>query len=306
MLIDKPPIVGGREPSSQPPEHAATISAVDTSNTPAPARRRAAAHPAPICATASGTGCPAGTSRSMPVPQLALARRSSHANPTRIGSACAANRTSQPRTVEAGRPAAAQIRRHPQPLAQASNADQITDTASTRRPRQNRGSSTCERPHPPAREQIPRRGRIRRTDSAASRTNRGAACPHGANPTPHCGHASSPERNWLSTREGSGPTMTNGPPPGAFERPFPTACQRIREGPLAFKIRPSLTSRPHHDATIPGQTRPASRPHHQRPKAPRNSSLRETLNNWKKSGAPVLGSRLIRIPPAVAGTGVAG
>ena len=47
--------------------------------------------------------------------------------------------------------------------------------------------------------------------------------------------------------------MTNGPPPGAFERPFPTACQRIREGPLAFKIRPSLASRPHRDATIPAK-----------------------------------------------------
>ena len=211
------------------------------------------------------------------------ASRSSRANPTRIGSACAENRASHPRTVEAGRPAAAQIRRHPQPVAQANNADQITDTASTRRPRQNRGNSTCERPHPPAREQIPRRGRIRRTDPAPSRTNRGAACPHGANATPHRGHASSPERNWLSTQEGSGPTMTNGPPPGAFERPFPTACQRIREGPLAFKIRPSLTSRPHRDATIPDQARPASHPHRQRLKALPNSSLRETLNRWWKS-----------------------
>ena len=211
------------------------------------------------------------------------ASRSSRANPTRIGSACAENRASHPRTVEAGRPAAAQIRRHPQPVAQANNADQITDTASTRRPRQNRGNSTCERPHPPAREQIPRRGRIRRTDPAPSRTNRGPACPHGANATPHCGHASSPERNWLSTQQGSGPTMTNGPPPGAFERPFPTACQRIREGPLAFKIRPSLTSRPHRDATIPDQARPASHPHRQRLKALPNSSLRETLNRWWKS-----------------------
>jgi hypothetical protein len=235
-------MVGGRDPSSQPPEHAATICAVDTSNTPAPATRCTAAHPAPICATASATGCPAGTSRSMSVPQLALACRSNRANPTRIGSACAANRDNQPRTVEAGRPAAAQIRRHPQPVAQPSSADQITDTGSTRRPRQNRGNSTCERPHPPAPEQIPRRGRIRRTDSAPSRTNRGAVCPHGANRPPQAGQVSSPRTSCVSTRTGSGPTLTNGPPPGAFARPFPTACQRMREGPLAFKIMPSLAS----------------------------------------------------------------
>jgi hypothetical protein len=215
----------------------------------------------------------------MSVPELALACRSSHANPTRIGSACAANRDSQPRTVEAGRPAAAQIRRHPQPVAQASSAGQITDTGSTRRPRQNRGSSTCERPQPPAPEQIARRGRIRRTDSAASRTNRGAACPHGASRPPQYGHASSPDTNCISTRAGSGPTLSNGPPPGAFARPFPAACQRMREGPLAFKITPSLASRPHRDATIPTKPRPATRPHHQRPKVLPHSSLRETLNN---------------------------
>jgi hypothetical protein len=38
------------------------------------------------------------------------------------------------RTVEAGRPAAAQIRRHPQLVAQPSSADQIADTGSARRP----------------------------------------------------------------------------------------------------------------------------------------------------------------------------
>jgi hypothetical protein len=98
------------------------------------------------------------------------------------------------------------------------------------------------RPHPPAREQIARRGRIRRTTSPAARTNRPAACPHGANRPPQSGHASAPELSCCSTPAGSTPTLTNGPPPGAFERPFPTACQRIREGPLAFKITPSLAS----------------------------------------------------------------
>ena len=124
-----------------------------------------------------------------------VASRSNRANPARIGSACAANRDSQPRTVEAGRPAAAQIRRHPQPAARASSVAQITATASTRRPRQNRGSSRCEWPQPAGLEQIARRGRIRSTVAAAWRTNRGAACPHRASRCPHCGHLSPPERN---------------------------------------------------------------------------------------------------------------
>jgi hypothetical protein len=214
----------------------------------------------------------------MSIPQLALACRSNRANPTRIGSACAANRANHPRTVEAGRPAAAAIRRQPQPAARATSAAQITETTSTRRPRHNRGSSTCERPHPPAREQIARRGRIRRTDLPLSRTNRGAACPHGANRPPQAGHASSPDTNSISTRAGSGPTLTNGPPPGAFARPFPADSQRMREGPLAIKITPSLASRPHRDGTIPAKPRPAPRPHRQRPKTPPYSSPRETLN----------------------------
>ena len=192
MLIDNTATAGGRTPSSQPPEHAAASSAADTSNTARPAARRTAAHAAPICATASQTGLAAGTSRSMSAP--AFTWRSNHANPTRIGSACAANRDSQPRTVEAGRRAAAQIRRHPQPAARANSAAQITATASTRRPRQNRGNSTCERPQPASLEQIARRGRIRSTTAAAGRTNRGAAYPHGANRCPHCGHLSPPER----------------------------------------------------------------------------------------------------------------
>ena len=72
------------------------------------------------------------------------------------GSARRARRTAtaSPRTVEAGHPAAAVILRQPCPAAR-SSAAQITATTSTRRPRQNRGNSTCVRPHPPAREQIP-------------------------------------------------------------------------------------------------------------------------------------------------------
>lgn len=227
-------------PKAQPPEHAATTSAADTSTTAEPAARRTAAHPAPIWATASATGEPAGANRSMSAPTPAS--RSNRANPTRISSACALNRASQPRTVEAGRPAAAQIRRQPQPAARASSAAQITATGSTRRASQNRGNNTWVRPQPPAREQIARRGRIRRTDSADWRTNRSAACPHGASREPQSGHTSPPEINRCSTPAGSTPTLSNGPPPGAFERPFPTASQSEREGPLTFKITPSLNS----------------------------------------------------------------
>jgi hypothetical protein len=126
--------------SSQPPEQAATISAADTVNTSAPRARRTAAHAAPTCPTASATASPAGARRSMSAPVLAW--RSSRANAARIGSACAANRDSQPRTVDTGRPAAVQIARHPRPAARASSAAQITATTSTRRPRQNRGNST--------------------------------------------------------------------------------------------------------------------------------------------------------------------
>lgn len=64
--------------------------------------------------------------------------------------------------------------------------------------------------------------------------------------------------------------------PGAFERPFPTACQRIREGPLAFKITPSLASRPHHDATNPAKPGPQPVVTVKDSKPP-DSSTRETL-----------------------------
>jgi hypothetical protein len=129
---------------------------------------------------------------------------------------------------------------HIDPPAQAEPGQQHVRAATPTRPR----TDPPPRPDPPHRR-------------AGLSTNRGAACPHGANRPPQAGHASSPQTSCVSTRTGSGPTLTNGPPPGAFERPFPTARQRIREGPLTIKITPSLSSRPHHDATI----RPSQLPH---------------------------------------------
>ena len=175
--VDRPRTDRRRPQPQQPPArtHHHHLRRRHRHDTDAPAARRIAAHAAPICATASAVGLPAGTRRSRSAPPPT--RRSTRANPTRIGSACAAKRASQPRTVEAGRPASAVIRRHPHPIARASSADQITVTASTRLARQNRGNNTCVRPQPPAREQTARRGRIRRTRSTASRTNRGARIP---------------------------------------------------------------------------------------------------------------------------------
>lgn len=120
----------------------------DTARAAPPHRRRTAATAAPICATASPTTEPVGVNRSRSPPPAA--RRSTQAKVTRIDSACAAYRSSQPRTVEAGRPAALVIVRHPCPAERASDAAEITPTTSTRRPRQNRGNSTCERPQPGA------------------------------------------------------------------------------------------------------------------------------------------------------------
>ena len=179
-----------------------------------------------------------------------LAWRSSRANAARIGSACAANRDSQPRTVDAGRPAAAR------------------SPATPARPRGPAAPPRSPPPHPPAgpgRTGVTARGsgrsrrRSNRSPAAAgsaepaprlTRTNRGAACPHGASRCPHAGHVNAPDNRRRSTTTGSGPTLSNRPPPGAFERPFPAAGQREREGPLAFKITRNLSGLgPHPDAT---------------------------------------------------------
>ena len=261
-------------PSSQPPEHTATISAADTVN----GHTGCAAHRRARGANLRDRVCSRTARRDQPVQIHAGARepfQPREPHPDRLGMR-GENRDSQPRTVEAGRPAAALTRRQPCPAARASAA-QITATASTRRPSTNRGNSTCERPRPPAPEQIARRGRIRRSEPAASRTNRAAACPHGASRSPHPGQASSPEINCCSTWTQSVPTLSNGPPPGAFERPFPVGRTTEREGPLAIKITPE-PAHPHPDAPNRPRSRRQPRPHRQRPKTPRWSSSTATLN----------------------------
>jgi hypothetical protein len=49
VLINNAATAGGAVASSQPPEHAATISATGTLDTAPTAARRTAAHAAPIC-----------------------------------------------------------------------------------------------------------------------------------------------------------------------------------------------------------------------------------------------------------------
>ncbi|HUO39722.1 MAG TPA: hypothetical protein VMU34_18615, partial [Mycobacterium sp.] len=58
MLINNGTTAAARGPSSQPPEHAATISATGTPNTGPAAARRTASHAAPIWATASAPARP--------------------------------------------------------------------------------------------------------------------------------------------------------------------------------------------------------------------------------------------------------
>ena len=228
-----------------------------------PRARRTAAHAAPICATASAHAPPAGTSRSRSPP--AATPRSSRANPTRICSACAANRPSQPRTVEAGRRTNSVILRQPDPAASARSAVQITDTASTRRPSNDRGNSTCERPHPAAPEQIPRRGRIRPTGptgSAATRTNRGAACPHGASRCPQPGQDTSPETSLRSTTTGSGPTLSNDGLRARWNGPSRQPVKASGKGRWHFRTPGPYSGRPHRDATSHPSRREPTTPEH--------------------------------------------
>ena len=117
--------------------------------------------------------------------------------------------------------------------------------------------------------------------------------PHGASCRPHSGHVNAPDNSRRSTTTGSGPTLSNRPPPGAFERPFPAAGQREREGPLAFKIARNLSGcGPHPDAT-----------HQPDRRAPKTSSPPKTRRTLSPSAGATLNTRPVRRPsPIVAMT----
>ena len=178
-------------------------------------------------------------------------------NTARTVSALPANARSQPRTVDAGRPTCAAIRRCPAPVALARSAAPITSTPSARRSRHDTASSTCVTRHVLHRA---RRGRRPPTP----RTARRRACPHGARPPPH-GQNNSPARRRRSTSTTSLPTMTTGA--SKHQAPALPSGQRKGKGRCASQnvIRlsshtnkglPAGSPRDHHR----GQRRPTTAP----------------------------------------------
>jgi hypothetical protein len=120
-----------------------------TTPRPLPHRPRAEAqHPRPDrhrdCSSASANPPPAGSTG----PSSGASTNAHRAKCTRIASAPAANRRSQPRTVSFGTPSRAAIRRCPTPVAFASTAAPITDTSSRRRDNATSRRSTCVPAHP--------------------------------------------------------------------------------------------------------------------------------------------------------------
>ena len=153
--------------SRHPPEtahapcHGATVPRTNraaTAVTAAVIAAMASAHADP--AGPGGTGS-AGTATAQPV------------NTARTASQRSAKRRSHPRTVSAGRPSDAAIRRNPAPPALASTAVPITTTTSARRKSTVTGNNTCVTPHEVHRV---RRG-VNRSTPCSARTDRGRARP---------------------------------------------------------------------------------------------------------------------------------
>jgi hypothetical protein len=183
-----------------------------------PNRRTAAAAAAPIAPTASANAEPAGATG----PSIGSNATAQRVKCSRIRSAIAPNRRSQPRTVAAGTPRRAAIGRCPDPAAFATNASPMSATASRRRARPSSGSSTCVDPQP---VQRPRRGRNRRVP-ARLRSSRSRAQPHRRRLVAHTGHTRRPATKSASTTTGSTPTMSTATPPGT-----------VRKSPLATRSR---------------------------------------------------------------------
>lgn len=196
MLIHFPGQPGA---NNRPPEIADTHSHGGTPSTPN--RPTAAATAAPTAANASAHTPPAGPG----ITGSGATARSNTVNSRRTASTRPPNRRNQPRTVSAGRPNPAAIRRYPTPLALADSAAPITTTASARRNSSPAGSSTCVTPQPLHRA---RRGRVGSTPSSP-RTRRTRACPHPANTPEQPGQTSRPATNRRSTAAASPPTVTN-------------------------------------------------------------------------------------------------
>ena len=172
-----------------------------------------------------------------------------------------------------GGAAAALTRRQPCPAARASSAAQITATASTRRPSTDRGNSTRERPQPPAPEQIARRGRIppHRTRSLSHEPSR--RMPRRRQPLTTPRTRQLPRDQLLFDTDDK---------TYAEQR---TASRRVRTAlpgrqdnqagrAVGYQDRPAKEpAHPHPDAPNRPRSRRQPRPHRQRPKTPRWSSL---------------------------------
>ena len=202
VLITPTPVPGA---SSRPPVTAAASSHGDSASAPRPQRRTTAAAAATIAATASPAGEPPGAGSS----GSGSSAHSTPVNADRRASARDANRRSQPRTVEAGRPACSATRRCPSPAAAPASAAPITAAVSARRASTLTGSNTCVHPHP---AHLARRGRSQHRPAPASRTSRRRACPHPRSRPPHPGHPSRPDDSNSSTPAASLPTVSTAPP----------------------------------------------------------------------------------------------
>ena len=214
-------------------------------NTAGPAARRTAAHAAPICATASATALPAGTirSRSPPGPR-AFQPRERH--PDRLG---VRGEPRQPAPHRRGRASRRRDDRAPPPA---------------RRAGQQRRPDHRDRVHPPAQAE-PGQQHVRAAATHGTRTDPsprpdpphqlrghphepGRRVPPRRQPLPALRAAERARHELAFDEDSIRAYAEQRPPPGAFERPFPAAGQREREGPSAFKITRSLFSRPHPDA----------------------------------------------------------
>lgn len=186
-------------------------------------KRRAATMPStPTASIASKMSDPPGDLESW-VGSSAVAHRMKC---SRSGTAIVANRRSQPRTVETGRPRANAIFRWPDPLAAEVNAIPITAAASRRRTNVSSGIRTWVTPHD---EQIDRRNR-RRSLPTRRRISLAMPCPHGRSPNPQVGQASRPPVRSRSTATPSIPTMS-------------TAELRLRQEEPSRVVRRKISAR---------------------------------------------------------------
>ena len=184
---------------------------------PGPNRNTHARAATAIASNASATPLPAGSTG----PSSGSSATAHRVKCARICSARSTNRRSQPRTVSAGTPNRAAIRRYPSPATLASIAAPITATSSWRRDNATSGSSTCVPAQPRHRA---RRGRNNRSPTE-QRNTRSRACPHGPNTPRHDGHAKPPADQLSLDQRLLGAYDQHRVPPPASKRALPTTIK---------------------------------------------------------------------------------